>query len=76
MERSKSTDKLLILKEIISNFPQHRIKSIIIDWKILVNEETGEDMHHPCLLIDLYEEKGLKTTEEVIDEVIEEIREK
>jgi hypothetical protein len=58
MEKSKSTDKLEVLKSIITEIDEaERIKSITISWKLLESEEIEDAMWLPCLHIEYYEGK-------------------
>lgn len=56
MERSKSTDKLYVVKEMISSLPHDKLKSISITWKVF-DAGSMKAGPVPCLHVELYEGK-------------------
>ena len=53
----KSTEKLAMVIEALRDLPQERLKTVVIDWKVLDSEETGDTMWCPTLLVELYADK-------------------
>ena len=55
MIQSKSTEKLLVIKEIINDLPQDKLKSINISWRAVDSEVDQDTMWCPLLNVELYE---------------------
>jgi len=60
---SKSTEKLLVIKEIINDLPQERLKSITITWKAVDSEVDQDTMWCPFMHVELYAEKRPENVE-------------
>lgn len=57
MIQSKSTEKLLVMKEIINDLPQEKLKSISIAWKAVDSEVEQDTLWCPFLHVELYPDK-------------------
>ena len=53
----KATEKLAMIIDAIENLPQERLKTVVIDWKVLESEETSDAMWCPTLMVELYEDE-------------------
>jgi hypothetical protein len=57
MVSTESFKKLAMIVDTIKTLPQDRLKTIVIDWKVLESRETEDSMWCPTLMVELYEEK-------------------
>lgn len=76
MSSSISTDKLLVVKDIIKGLQDtHRLKSITVAWKILESEEGTEIVYVPSLHVEYYERSRPKGVEVELSDNLDEIPE-